>query len=133
MDHPRIIANYLSAPEDCRVAIEEVRLTRRLASTRPMADFIIGEMEPGPAVQSDDQCLDFARANGSTIYHPVGTCRMGVDPGSVVDLKLQVRGVTGLRVVDASVMPTLLSGNTNAATIAIAERAADLIHAQHAV
>ncbi len=131
MDHPQIFANYLSAPEDCRVAIEEVRLTRRLAATRPMADFVESELEPGLDVRSDDRCLDFARANGSSIYHPIGTCRMGADPESVVDPQLHVRGVTGLRVVDASIMPTLVSGNTNAATIAMAERAADLISATH--
>ncbi|HMT18124.1 MAG TPA: GMC oxidoreductase, partial [Ottowia sp.] len=76
---------------------------------------------------SDDQCLDFARSNGSSIYHPVGTCRMGSDATSVVDPLLSVRGVSHLRVVDASVMPTLISGNTYAATLVIAERAADFI------
>ena len=125
--HPRIIPNYLATPEDCRVAIEEVRLTRRLAATQPLADIVAEELAPGPSVDSDDQCLDFARSNGSSIYHPVGTCRMGSDATSVVDPLLSVRGVSHLRVVDASVMPTLISGNTYAATLVIAERAADFI------
>lgn len=127
--HPRIFPNYLSAEEDCRVAIEEVRLTRRIAATRPLADLVQAELEPGTDVSSDsdEQCLDFARGNGSSIYHPVGTCRMGSGPESVVDPELRVRGVTNLRVIDASVMPTLISGNTYAATLVIAERAADLL------
>ncbi len=126
-DHPRIIANYLSAAEDCRVAIAEVRLVRRLAAAQPLAEIIDRELNPEPDVATDEQCLDFARDNGSSIYHPVGTCRMGSDAQSVVDPSLAVRGVNGLRVVDASVMPTLISGNTYAATLVIAERAADLI------
>ncbi|HOZ92463.1 MAG: choline dehydrogenase [Rubrivivax sp.] len=125
--HPRILPNYLATPEDCRVAVEEVRLTRRLAATQPLADIVAEELAPGPDVQSDEACLDFARSNGTSIYHPVGTCRMGSDAEAVVDPALCVRGVSHLRVVDASVMPTLISGNTYAATLAIAERAADLI------
>lgn len=126
-EHPRIIPNYLSADEDCRVAVEEVRLTRKLASTQPLASLVQEEAQPGHQVMSDAQCLDFARSNGTSIYHPVGTCRMGSDAQAVVDPSLAVRGVKNLRVVDASVMPTLISGNTYAATLVIAERAADLI------
>jgi choline dehydrogenase len=126
-DPVRILPNYLSDAEDCRVAIEAVRLTRRLAATRPLADLVAEELEPGPGAQTDDACLAFARANGSSIYHPVGTCRMGSDAASVVDPDLRVRGVAGLRVIDASVMPTLTSGNTYAAVLVIAERAADLL------
>lgn len=126
-EYPRIRPNYLHAQEDCRVAIEAVRLTRRLATTEPLVALVEQELAPGDAVQSDEQCLDFARRNGTSIYHPVGTCRMGSDADSVVDTQLRVRGVQGLRVVDASIMPSLISGNTYAATLVIAERAADLL------
>ena len=126
-EHPRIIPNYLSAAEDCTVAIEAIRLTRKIASTPPLASLVQEEVHPGHQVMSDAQCLDFARSNGTSIYHPVGTCRMGSDLQSVVDPSLVVRGVKNLRVVDASVMPTLISGNTYAATLVIAERAAHLI------
>lgn len=126
-EHPAIYANYLSQPEDCRVAMAAVKLTRQLARTAPLANLVEQELEPGPDVVSDEQILDFARNNGSSIYHPVGTCRMGSDPASVVTPELQVRGTTHLRVVDASIMPELISGNTYAATLVIAERAADLI------
>ena len=126
-EHPQIIPNYLSADEDCRVAIEAIRLTRKIASTQPLASLIHEEVNPGHQVMSDADCLDFARSNGTSIYHPVGTCRMGSDADAVVDPSLMVRGVENLRVVDASVMPTLISGNTYAATLVIAERAAHLI------
>lgn len=126
-DHPRIIPNYLSAAEDCRVAIEAVRLTRRIAATEPLAGLVQEEIYPGDGVVTDEQCLDFARSNGTSIFHPVGTCRMGSDTDAVVDSSLSVNGVSNLRVIDASVMPTLISGNTYAASLVIAERAADLI------
>jgi choline dehydrogenase-like flavoprotein len=90
------------------------------------------EISPGPQVQSDDAIRDFIRRKAETIYHPVGTCKMGHDPMSVVDDKLAVHGLRGLRVVDASIMPTLIGGNTNAPTVAIAEKAADMILAARA-
>ena len=82
---------------------------------------------PGPGVTTDEQLLDYARNNGGTVFHPTSTCKMGTDPMAVVDPELRVHGIEGLRVVDASVMPTVVSGNTNAATIMIAEKASDLI------
>ncbi|MBP6814853.1 MAG: choline dehydrogenase, partial [Burkholderiaceae bacterium] len=87
---------------------------------------------PGASVQSDDEWLDFCRATGETVYHPTSTCRMGTDADSVVDERLRVRGVTGLRVIDASIMPAVISGNTNAAVVAIAEKGADLVLADAA-
>jgi choline dehydrogenase-like flavoprotein len=85
------------------------------------------EVSPGPGVESDDEWLDFARRNGQTIYHPIGTCRMGSDPAAVTDARLRVNGLSGLRVVDASVMPKMVSGNTQAAVMMVAERGAEMI------
>jgi choline dehydrogenase len=92
-----------------------------------MQRFIAEEYQPGASVSTDDQLLDHAKNTGGTVFHPTSTCKMGIDPMAVVDPELRVYGVEGLRVVDASVMPTVISGNTNAATIMIGEKAADLV------
>ncbi|MBS0374777.1 MAG: choline dehydrogenase [Proteobacteria bacterium] len=126
---PRIHANYLAEPADARTLIAGLRLVRELAAARAFDDYRGEEVFPGAAVQSDAAYLAAIRAKAETIYHPVGTCRMGTDAGAVVNPRLRVRGVAGLSVVDASVMPTLVSGNTNAPTIMIAERAAGWLSA----
>lgn len=127
LDHPSITANYLSDPLDQEVAVAGLKWGRRIAQTKPLSDLIDHEIYPGGAAQSDAALLAFARETGTTIYHPVGTCAMGHGPKAVVDPQLRVHGIERLRVVDASVMPRLVSGNTNAPTIMIAEKAADLI------
>jgi choline dehydrogenase len=126
-DPPQILANYLSTPEDRQVAADSLRLTRRIAAMPALAPYRPQEVRPGVQFQSDDDLARLAGDIGTTIFHPVGTCRMGRpdDPEAVVDSRLRVRGVRGLRVADASVMPTITSGNTNAPTLMIAERAAE--------
>ncbi len=126
-DHPVIQPNYLSADADRRVAADAIRLTRRIAATRAMAKYRPEEFKPGIQFESDDELAREAGNIATTIFHPVGTCRMGSDVESVVDERLRVRGVDGLRVADASVMPTITSGNTNAPTTMIAEKAAAMI------
>ncbi|MEP6967554.1 MAG: GMC oxidoreductase, partial [Pseudomonadota bacterium] len=125
--YPAIAPNYLSDPLDQEVAVAGLKWGRRIAAQPALAPWIDHEMSPGPQMESDEALLGYARMAGSTIYHPVGTCQMGHGPGAVVDPQLRVHGVEGLRVVDASVMPRLISGNTNAPTIMIAEKAADMI------
>jgi choline dehydrogenase-like flavoprotein len=127
LDDPLIDPGYLSAPEDIQTMISAVKIGRQVLSAPSMAAYSKTELVPGPSVQSDADIVADIRRRAETIYHPVGTCRMGRDPQSVVDPALRVRGVQGLRVVDASVMPTLVAGNTNAPTMMIAERAAELI------
>lgn len=124
---PRIRANYLSAPGDLEVLREAVRLARRIARTPPLADLIREEFSPGAAADDDNALDAFIRGTAVTIFHPVGTCAMGCGEDAVVDHELRVRGVKGLRVIDASIMPTLVSGNTNAAAVAIGEKGADLV------
>jgi len=128
-DKVRIFANYLSDAEghDLRMLVECAKLSRRILAQPAFAPYRGEEIFPGAAVQDEAALADFIRRKAETIYHPIGTCRMGSDEASVVDPQLRVRGVEGLRVVDASVMPTLIGGNTNAPTIMIAERAADLV------
>ncbi|HWQ37044.1 MAG TPA: choline dehydrogenase [Burkholderiales bacterium] len=125
--HPAIRYNYLSTDYDRRAMVAGFRLTRRIAATRAFAPYVASEYRPGPEVRSDDEMLAYIRSTATTGFHPCGTCRMGTDEGAVVDPRLRVHGIQGLRVADASVMPTIVSGNTNAATIMIAEKAADLI------
>jgi choline dehydrogenase len=124
---PVIRANYLSAASDIRIMLESHRLGRRIAATEPFAGLVEREEFPGPDTHSDDQVLDYIRANGSTVYHPCGTNRMGSDDRSVVDPELRVRGVDGLRVVDASVFPLVPSSNIHPAVLMLAERAAGII------
>lgn len=126
---PVIRPNHLATPGDVAVLREAVRLARRIGNQPALAPFRIAELEPGAAAESDAAIDAWARDNASTIFHPVGSCRMGADgdPLAVVDARLRLRGIAGLRVVDASVMPTIVSGNTNAATFMIAEKAADMI------
>ena len=126
-DAPRIQANYLSTPEDRQVAADSLRLTRRIAAMPALAPYRPREVKPGVQYQSDDELARLAGDIGTTIFHPVGTCRMGAadDSRAVVDTRLRVRGVAGLCVADASVMPTITSGNTNSPTLMIAERAAE--------
>jgi choline dehydrogenase len=126
---PVIRPNFLADPIDQRTVVDGMRLGRRIIENAAMDKYRAHEMNPGSAVQTDAEWLDFARGNGQTTYHVVGTCKMGSDPMAVVDDQLRVHGIAGLRVVDASVMPTMVSGNTNAATIMIAEKGADLIKA----
>lgn len=127
MVHPRIIANYLDHPVDQEVAVAALRLTRDIANRPSLRQWLEHEMLPGPAKETDQQLLDYARATGASGYHPVGTCAMGGNETSVLDPQLRVRGVECLRVADASVMPRITSGNTNAPAIMIGERASDLI------
>jgi choline dehydrogenase-like flavoprotein len=117
----------LSDKNDQRTVVDGLKLIRRLLGTRHFDPFIETEFRPGPEVQTDDELLNYARQFGGTVYHPTSTCRMGNDPMAVVDPELRVHGIEGLRVVDASIMPTVASGNTNAATIMIGEKAVDMI------
>ena len=126
-DAPAMRPNYLSAPTDQRTIVDALKMGRSLLNSSHMRTYIDAEYVPGPGVTSDEQLLDYARNTGGTVFHPTSTCKMGPDPMAVVDPELRVYGVEGLRVVDASVMPTVVSGNTNAATIMIAEKASDMI------
>jgi choline dehydrogenase len=125
---PRIMPNYLSTGQDVEDALAGAKLLRQLAATRPLADIITGEIKPGLEVRTDDDLLADFRDRADTVYHPVGTCAMGPDAGTaVVDARLRVHGLSGLRVIDAAVFPTLTSGNTNAPTVMVAEKGADMV------
>jgi choline dehydrogenase len=126
---PAIAPNYLATETDRLVAAAAIRLTRRICGAKALARFEPQEFLPGAALESDEELAKAAGTIGTTIFHPVGTCKMGQDSFAVVDDRLRVRGVEGLRVVDASIMPTITSGNTNAPVIMIAEKAADMIKA----
>ena len=128
--HPSIRPNYLATHGDRRVAADSIRLTRRIMQQPALAKFGPTEFRPGPEFQSDEDLARAAGEIGTTIFHPVGTCKMGDDVMAVVDARLRVRGLSGLRVVDASIMPTITSGNTAAPTIMIAEKACDMILAE---
>jgi choline dehydrogenase len=127
---PAIRPNYLATPGDRQVAAEAIRLTRRICAAAALARFRPQELKPGPAFQSDEELAEAAGAIGTTIFHPVGTCRMGADPLAVVDERLRLRGLEALRIADASVMPTITSGNTNAPVMMIAEKAAEMMRAR---
>ena len=124
---PAIRPNYLSAEKDCTVLVGGLNAMRRLAQAPALSRYIVRERDPGPSCASDADLLDFLRRRGGIAYHPVSTCKMGDDAAAVVDDRLRVRGLQGLRVVDASIMPTLVSGNTFAPTVMIAEKGADMI------
>jgi choline dehydrogenase len=129
LDRPSIRPNYLADPTDQATIVAGLRWARLLASQPALSPWMAEELMPGTELQSDDDLLEYARNMGSTLYHPVGTAAMGRtdDPMTVVDPQLRVVGFEGLRVVDASIMPRLVSGNTNAATVMIAEKASDMI------
>jgi choline dehydrogenase len=124
---PEIRINYLATETDRAAFIDGIRILRNILAAPAMKPYTVDEVYPGSDKTSDEDLLDFCRKTGSTVYHPTSTCRMGNDPLAVVDQRLRVRGIEGLRVVDASVMPDLMSGNTNAPTIMIAEKASDMI------
>jgi len=124
---PTIQLNYLSTDHDCDVAVKGLRRTREIMAAEPLARFSPRELKPGPEIDTDESLLAAARDLGTTIFHPVGTCKMGSDPMAVVDDRLRVHGIDALRVVDASIMPEITAGNTNAPTVMIAEQGAEFI------
>ena len=131
LQHPNIYANYCADPDDMDRMIAGVRTARQIASTPALSSYEEAEYRPGKGIQSTMELRDYVRENAFTLYHPVGTCKMGVDAMSVVNPQLQVHGIRGLRVADAAIMPKIVSGNTNAPTIMIAEKAADMILGNH--
>jgi choline dehydrogenase len=124
---PEIRINYLATETDRTAFIEGVKILRKILAAPALKPYVVDELYPGSKVVSDEDILAFCRQTGSTVYHPTSTCRMGNDQLAVVDQRLRVRGTEALRVVVASVMPDLMSGNTNAPTIMIAEKASDMI------
>jgi choline dehydrogenase len=126
-DPPLIQANYLADERDLEGLLGGLEIARRIAAADALAEFRGEELGPGPGNWGEEALRDYVRENVVTFFHPVGTCRMGNDENAVVDAELRVRGVRGLRVIDASVIPTLLNGATHAATVMIAEKGADLL------
>jgi len=124
---PRIRANYLTDPDDMRIMLAGFRIARQIVTTEPFSSLVTEQIRPASEITSDEQIADYVRNFGSTVYHPCGTCRMGEDDGAVVDSQLRVRGIDGLRVVDASVMPAMPSPNIHPATIMVAEKSSDII------
>ncbi|HAJ75159.1 MAG TPA: choline dehydrogenase, partial [Gammaproteobacteria bacterium] len=126
-DYPAITLNYLSTEEDRKVAIEGLKFTRRIMAADALSRFQPEEIKPGPQLSSDEELQKAAGELGTTIFHPVSTCKMGNDDLAVVNDRLQVHGIDGLRVIDASIMPRITSGNTNAPVVMIAEKGAEFI------
>jgi choline dehydrogenase-like flavoprotein len=124
---PLIDPNYWSDPHDRKMSLEGLKIAREIMQQDALKPYVMAERLPGPKVVSDDDLFDYACANAKTDHHPVGTCRMGTDAMAVVDLKLKVRGLEGLRVCDSSIMPRIPSCNTNAPTIMVGEKGADII------
>jgi choline dehydrogenase-like flavoprotein len=131
-EKPLLDPHYLEAEYDMRVLLEGIRLAREIAATAPLSGYLKGEATPGPDVKTEDALRAAVRLYAKTIYHPVGTCKMGVDAAAVVDPLLRVHGIEGLRVADASIMPTITGGNTNAPSIMIGEKAADFVKSAEA-
>jgi choline dehydrogenase len=127
---PRIQPQYLTAPRDLEILVEGIRIARKIAAQPALAPYLGDEYVPSASLQSDADLTAFIRANAETLYHPVGTCKMGRDPDAVVDAQLRVHGIAGLRVADASIMPSIINANTNAPAIAIGEKAAALLLAE---
>jgi len=124
---PAINFNFLSSPPDAELTVRAVRIAREIMTAPAMTPLQMSEIAPGADRTTDDEILDWVRNAAETTYHPVGTCKMGSDPMAVVDSQLRVHGITSLRIADASIMPTLTSGNTNAPSIMIGEKAADML------
>jgi choline dehydrogenase len=124
---PEIRINYLATETDRNATVEGLKILRKILHAPALKPYVVDEVDPGLKVCTDEDLLSYCRQRGSTIYHPTSTCRMGSDPLAVVDQRLRVRGIEGLRVVDGSIMPDLVSGNTNAPIIMIAEKASDMI------
>jgi choline dehydrogenase len=124
---PEIHANYLSHDYDVQTMLAALRMIRKVAAQPALAQHIVRETRPGPDAADDDALLEHVRNTGQTSYHPIGTCRMGNDREAVVDATLRVRGLKGLRVCDASIMPTMVGSNTNAPSIMIGEKASDMV------
>ena len=127
MAPPAIRFSFLSTPQDCQTATAAVRRAREIVATPPIADVIDNEIAPGPQIQSDEAIIDFIRNNGVITHHAAGTCKMGHDAMAVVDDQLRVHGIKGLRIADASIMPTIISGNTSIPCIMIGEKCADMV------
>jgi choline dehydrogenase len=124
---PAINFNFLTSPPDAELTVRAVRIARAIMTASAMAALQVSEVAPGADRTTDGEILDWVKKAAETTYHPVGTCKMGSDPKAVVDAQLRVHGIAGLRVADASIMPTLTSGNTNAPSIMIGEKAADMM------